>query len=92
MLFWVLANFHSKACRVDGGHFVHLQVSAHAYTLDVLALFAASHRKRQPQQQAVVATVIVTVVGMVDFVQIQRNIVELRGLCEDGMPALREIG
>ena len=71
---------------------MHLQVSAHAYTSDVLALFAASHRKRQPQQQAVVATVIVTVVGMVDFVQIQRNIVELRGLCEDGMPALREIG
>ena len=92
MLFWVLANFHSRACRVDGGHFVHLQVSAHAYILDVLALFAASHRKRQPQQQAVVATVIVTVVGMVDFVQIQRNIVELHRLCEDGMPDMREIG
>ena len=92
MLFWVLANFHSKACRVDGRHFVHLQVSAHAYILDVLALFAASHRKRQPQQQAVVATVIVIVVGMVDFVQIQRNIVELHRLCEDGMPDMREIG
>ena len=92
MLFWVLANFHSKACRVDGGHFVHLQVSAHAYILDVVALFVVSHRKRQPWQQAVFATVTVVVVGMVDVVQIQRNIVELHRLCEDGMLAMREIG
>ena len=71
---------------------MHLQVSAHAYILDVVALFVVSHRKRQPWQQAVFATVTVVVVGMVDVVQIQRNIVELHRLCEDGMLAMREIG
>jgi len=92
MLSWVLANFHLKVCRVDGGHFVHLQVNAHVYTRVVLALFVVSHRKRQSWQQAVASTVIIVVVGLVDVVPITRNIVELPRLCEDGMPAMREIG
>ena len=92
MLFWVLANFHSKACRVDGGHFVHLQVNAHVYIRVVLALFVVSHRKFKSWQQAVASTVIIVVVGLVDAVPITRNTVELLRLCEDGMPDMREIG
>ena len=58
---------------------------------DVLALFVVSHRKRKSWQQAVASTVIIVVVGLVDVVPITRNTVELPRLCEDGMPAMREI-
>ena len=77
-------------CSVDGGHFAHLQVNAHVYIRVVLALFVVSHRKRQSWQQVVASTVII-VVGLVDFVPITRNAVELLRLCEDGMPAMREV-
>ena len=71
---------------------MYLQVNAHVYIRVVLALFVVSHRKRKSWQQAVAATVIIVAVGLVDLVQIARNIVELFGLCENSMPAMRKIG